>query len=275
VRTFAGSIARRLLGADSWVVGYPKCGNTWFGLMVRKALALSYGIGNDALAGLISDWKVTRLVTGVPAIGATHHMPRFNVEGAGDLCLDFRVFRGRRVVLLIRDPRDVLVSLYMHNVHRAVPPAYHGSIDAMVRDDVYGIDKFLKYYSSWYAHRSVPGALMLLRYEDLSRAREQTLTAALRFLGLPGVDADLVRRVADYGSFANMRKLEETNALGLPTLAPAVRPGAEAFKVRKGQVGGYRQYLSEETVRYVDGRVEAALPPFYGYSSAVRPEPAS
>ena len=62
---------------------------------------------------------------------------------------------------------------------------------------------------------------------------------ALEFLGLPGVDAELVRRVTDYGRFANMRALEASNALRLPTLAPAPRVGDEAFKVRKGVFGGY------------------------------------
>jgi hypothetical protein len=199
-------------------------------------------------------------------------MPRFNSEDADDLRVDFRVFRGRRVVLLIRNPCDALVSLYMQNVHRADPPLYEGTVDGMVGDRIYGIEKFINYYGQWHANRHVPREFMLVRYEELSSNTAGVMRDALKFLGVPGIEESFVRRVVEYGSFANMRELERTDALRLPTLGPSRRPGADAFKVRKGIVGGYVEHMNEKTISHIAARVDAALPSFYGYCGSISAE---
>ena len=254
-----------MVGANSWVVGYPKCGNTWFGIMLRKALTLAYGLDDAAIRHVLSDWRFSRPFTGVPAIGVTHHMPLFNVESHEDMALDLSVFRGRNVVLLIRDPKDALVSLYMHNVYREATPLYEGDMDSIVYSDVYGIEKFLKYYALWYRERALLRGLMLVRYEELWHDTEGVLSEALKFLGVPHVHGALVRDAVAYGRFENMRKLEVTNALRLLTLEPSRHRREEAFQVRKGIIGDHVNHLSLEAIRHIDRRVEADLPAFFGY----------
>jgi hypothetical protein len=39
------------------------------------------------------------------------------------------------------------------------------------------------------------------------------------------------------------------------------------FKVRRGQVGGYRDYFSAEELEAIDALLQGALPPELGYSS--------
>jgi hypothetical protein len=265
LRIAAATFARRIAGADSWVVGYPKCGNTWFGVMLRKALTMAYGLDDAAIPRALNDWRFSRPFTGVPAVGTTHHMPLYNVESYREMTLDLSMFSARKVVLLIRDPKDALVSLYMNNVYRETTPLYEGDIDSMVYSEVYGIEKFLKYYVAWHQQRGLPRALMVVRYEDLSDDTERVVGDALTFLSLPQVTSALVREVVAYGSFENMRKLERTNALGLQVLAPPVRPRDEAFQVRKGLVGDHVNHLTTETIRYIDRRVEADLPASFGY----------
>jgi hypothetical protein len=265
LRIAAAALARRIAGADSWIVGYPKCGNTWFGVMLRKALTMAYGLDDAAIPRVLNDWRFSRPFTGVPALGTTHHMPLFNVESYRDMTLDLSVFRARKVILLIRDPKDALVSLYMNNVYRETTPLYEGDLDSMVYSEVYGIEKFLKYYVTWHQQRAVPRALMVVRYEDLSADTETIVGDALTFLGLPQVTSAMVREVVAYGSFENMRKLETSNALGLQMLAPPVRRRDEAFQVRKGLVGDHVNHLTSETIRYIDRRVEADLPGVFGY----------
>jgi hypothetical protein len=265
LRIAAASMARRIAGADAWVVGYPKCGNTWFNLMLRKALTTAYGLDEAAIGRVLTDWRFSRPFARVPPIGHTHHMPRFNVESFRDMTVDLKMFTGKKVVLLIRDPKDALVSLYMHNVYRETTPLYAGDLDSMVYDDVYGIEKFVKYYAAWHQGRGLPRALMLLRYEDLSNDTHTIVGDALRFLGIPGVASDLVREVVAYGRFENMRKLEKTNAVGIHSLAPAARPRAEAFQVRKGLIGDSVNYLKAETIEHIDERVKADLPAAFGY----------
>lgn len=262
------TLIKRWWGPEQYVVGYPKCGNTWFHVMVRRALVKCFELPDEEIARVIRSWRWPPHPAGVPAIGFTHHMPRFNSEPASAMRLDLSLFRGQRVVLLIREPKDVLVSLYMHNVYREATPLYHGDIDSMVYDAVYGIDKYLRYYATWYAHRRLPEALLLVRYEDLQRQTASVLKEALQFLGMTALSDDVLEDVIQFGSLENMRALEASNALGLAALAPPSRKHQDAFKVRTGLVGGYVDHLSPETVRYVDQRVEAELPPFYGYSAS-------
>jgi hypothetical protein len=265
LRIAAATAARKIVGADSWVVGYPKCGNTWFGVMLRKALTLAYGLDETAIGRVLSDWRFSRLLTGAPAIGTTHQMPLFNVESYRDMKVDLSLFNARKVVLLIREPKDTLVSLYMHNAFYEATPLYEGDLDSMVYNDVFGIEKFIKYYVAWHEHRSAPGALMIVRYEDLSADTSGVMADALTFLGLPRVSRPLVDEVVSYGRFENMRKLEATNALQIPALAPSIHPREEAFHVRKGLVGDYINHLKAETIRHIDHRVAADLPDAYGY----------
>jgi hypothetical protein len=262
------TIARKMFGADAWVVGYPKCGNTWFQVMLRKALVMTHGLPDTAVSRVLTNWQPARALKRVP-IGITHHMPLFNSESYRTMAVDVSLFRGRKVVLLVRDPRDTLVSLYMHNVYGSGPrPAYSGDVDSMVHSEIYGVEKFIKYYRSWYEERSIPRTLMLVRYEDLSSRTAEVLAAALQFLEVPRVNDALVRDVIAFASFENMRRLESTNGLRWYNLnSPPGRP-QEGFRTRKGLVGGYRNYLSTETIDHITRRMNADLPAYYGYSDA-------
>jgi len=50
-----------------------------------------------------------------------------------------------------------------------------------------------------------------------------------------------------------------------------VRPGdggnPDSFKVRRGKVGGYRDYFTPEQIRVIDAMVEDRLDPVFGYTT--------
>ena len=53
-------------------------------------------------------------------------------------------------------------------------------------------------------------------------------------------------------SFKNLKRLESENYFKSPRLAPKDSYDNESYKVRNGQVGGYREYLSAEDIQYID-----------------------
>ena len=65
------------------------------------------------------------------------------------------------------------------------------------------------------------------------------------------------------GSFANMRNLEATNAFDNPRLRPPEDGDPESFKVRRGKVGGFIDYLSVDDLKYVDHYLRDNLDGFY------------
>jgi hypothetical protein len=248
------------------IVGYPKCGNTWVQVMVRRALVRAFDLPDACMATVLGapDAARERLPDGLPQVTVSHAMPAYNTARHDEPFVDLAPFAQQRVVLLVRDAADALVSLYMHNVHRANPPLFDGDLESMVHDPVFGLDKYLAFYRTWHEARTVPRELLLLRYVDLRTEPRLHTKRLLEFVLGPRAADALVDDAVAFGSFDSMRRLERDDTLGLPTMAPA--PGGEnARKVRSGVVGGARHHLSPKTLAWIHERVAAEMPGWYGY----------
>ena len=269
-------LRRQLVHAREWVLlsqtdvviaTYPKTGSTWLQLLLRKLFVDHFQLGDEAIGRVVvnSLRALRRRPRGVPRIYITHGMPGFNDEPYHTMSMENRRFRRHKVILLTREPKDTLVSLYFHNRYRTVPAAYGGDIEQMVRDDVYGIDKYIRYYQEWHRDRGAVRDFLLVRYEDLRRDPGGTLQTICAFIGLTGVTDETIAGAVAFCSFENMQKAEAADSRHLPGLNRSKNQSAEAFKVRQGRVGGYRDHLSEGTARYIDACVAERLPSEYGY----------
>jgi hypothetical protein len=67
----------------------------------------------------------------------------------------------------------------------------------------------------------------------------------------------------EFARFDNMRALERKNAFKSARLRPADGADPESFKTRKGKVGGYREYFTDEDLAYLEARIADRLSPFY------------
>ena len=128
----------------------------------------------------------------------------------------------------------------------------------------------------WLAEWDRPGQLHLLRYEDARADPAATFAAALRFLR-PDAEPDpaAVGRAVAIASFDNMRRLEagDRHAPGAELVADlqeeALRPcdaaDPDSYKVRRGKVGGYVDYLAGPDIAFLN-RELTRLDPRYGYT---------
>ena len=91
------------------------------------------------------------------------------------------------------------------------------------------------------------------------------LQRALAFVGLAAVPADRVAAVVAECSFENMRRMEEEGAAASGRLRAGSPSDPESFKVRRGKVGGYRDYLGDADLRYIEDLMRRELPAAYGY----------
>ena len=108
---------------------------------------------------------------------------------------------------------------------------------------------------------------MLLRYEDLHVSSQTALRDALSLIGISATEEEIAN-VVEFASFENMKKLEKNNASssGSRRLMTKDASNPEAFKVRRGKVGGYRDYFTQEELARIDQMMEKTLSPFYGYT---------
>ena len=77
-----------------------------------------------------------------------------------------------------------------------------------------------------------------------------------------------IGEAVNFGSFDNLRKLESSGffSRGGMTLRNSGDPNS--FKVRRGKVGGYAEYFTEEQVAELEELMVSRLSPTFGYLPA-------
>jgi hypothetical protein len=204
---------------------------------------------------LIFDKDQLAKATGVPKISYTHEdVGNSKHNHYKELETDKAQYKHKKVLLLVRDPRDVLVSYYFHISRRS--DLFDGSIAEFTRHEAYGIRKIVTFYNIWQANLHVPQALLLLRYEELHADPHGKLREILDFVGAKNIDNGIVQKAVEFASFSNMKKLEESRHFQSKKLQPGKSEDDDSFKVRRGVVGGYRDDLSVDDCQYINAVIQ-------------------
>jgi hypothetical protein len=233
------------------IVSHPKSGRSWLRVLIGKALCEYSGLDDQ----LIFDKDQLAKATGVPKISYTHEdVGNSKHKHYKELETDKAQYKHKKVLLLVRDPRDVLVSYYFHISRRS--DLFHGSIAEFTRHEAYGIRKIVTFYNIWQANLYVPQALLLLRYEELHADPHGKLREVLDFIGAQDIDNGIVQKAVDFASFSNMKKLEESRHFQSKKLRPGKSEDDDSFKVRRGVVGGYRDDLSLDDCQYINAVIQ-------------------
>jgi hypothetical protein len=177
-------------------------------------------------------------------------------------------YRGKKVILLVRDPRDVVVSMYFERSRRE--RTYVGTMAEFLHEQRGSLDTILAYYNVWARERARPQGLCLVRYEDLKRDTARQVERILRFSGLERIEDSKVEEAVRFASFESMRAMESGDVLKTGRLRPRDPGDAESFKTRKGKVGGYVDYLTPDEIAWMEQRIRATLDPSYGYGAPMR-----
>ena len=276
---------RALLGMlpdEMVVISYPKSGRTWLQLMLGEYLTRHFGLD---VQNVIAIKENTKRLPGFPRLKFAHD-ERPQWKTAGEQVLDKSAYRDQQIILLARDPRDIIVSLFFEKTKR-VParrsdrPEYKGTINDFVYHDVGGIDSIITFFNSWYENREVPMSFRIVRYEDLRNSTRETLSDLLVYLGIEQVNEQFLDEVLELGDINRMRRSEAEGARGAHTLRrtdpgvdnafqtrafqPADPGDPESFKVRKGKVGGYTDYLGEKEIEFLNKKISEELNPVFGY----------
>jgi len=249
---------------EYFVIAYPKCGRTWVRVMLGKALALHYQI---PLATVLDPSDVIKAgCRKAPRIGFRHDgTDRIPDPLKASSKKRYQKYEQKEVIFLVRDPRDVLVSYYFHRTRRMMEK--HELAD-FVRDPSFGIDRIIEFMNGWYDHSHIPKGFLLMRYEDIHRDPKGELGRLLEFVGIADVTEEVVSAAADYAGFENMRNLSRIGGTGGTRMAPQNLDDPESYKIRKGKVGGYSEYLKLSEIEYINTRLERELAPVFGYGAS-------
>jgi hypothetical protein len=237
---------------DIYIVSYPKCGRTWFRVLLQQYL-LSGGeavqqFDDRSLVGIL-DVGIIRFEhdqgSWIPAPPKLEHLS-FNTAR----------YTGKKVVFLVRDPRDVLVSSWYHLKYRE--NIYQGDLAYFVRDRLVGIHKVVAFMNMWMENRHVPQDFLLVTYEQMHADPFHIAQQVFAFLNLKA-DLERVRHAVEESSFEKMKKMETSGSLKEPWMKPGARGGEQALKVRQGKVGSFREELSEADIAFVQQVIQTKL----------------
>jgi len=242
---------------DVTIVSYPKSGRTWLRVLLGKALCLKFGMPDEMM---LDTYQLTAAV----GLLRTHFAHDFSEILSGlpyhALPAHKREYTGKKVIFIVRDVKDVLVSSYFQATKRT--HKFKGTLSDFIRSEKYGVKKVVTFYTIWHKNREVPREFLLLSYEDMHKNPEDVLAKTLRVIGVEEIDGETLKEAIAFASFNNMKKMEAGGYFKDPKMRPANAHDEESFKVRKGVVGGYAAYLSETDIQYVDRTVEEMGCPF-------------
>lgn len=247
--------------ADTLLISYPKCGRTWLRLMLSHALALHVGaedvdyLGTNILENAM-DGRLPRIR--VSHDDSPHWKRPHRVVGSK------QKYRGKRILFLARDPRDVVVSMYFERSRRE--RAYSKTLADFLHESKGSLDTIIAYYNVWHRARNVPRDFCMVRYEDLHANTAKELRRIFEFLGVPEISEAHTLDAVGTGSFGSMRSMETSDTLDSGRLRARDASDAESFKTRRGVVGGYVDYLTPEQIAWMNERISRELDPFFGYS---------
>jgi hypothetical protein len=262
--------ARKLERADGVIVSFGKSGRTWLRVLISRYYAKKFGLADGRMMEF-DDFH--RSNNAIPCLFFTHdNYLKDHVGGDGK----FANYGRSRVVLLVRDPRDIAVSQYFQWKHRmrmrkkiinGYPLVDEGPYKFVAGAEA-GVPKIVAFMNAWARDIGKFKGLLVVKYEELRAGTQGELRRILEFLGEHPADAEL-DDCASFASIDNMRRMEEESA-GKLTGGNRLKPGdvgePQSFKVRRGKVGGWRDYMSEEEAAHIDRLVRETLDPVFGYT---------
>lgn len=228
---------------DVMLVSYPKSGNTWVRALVSQLVGAQHSL--KEMDHLVPDVYSCR----GHVLRKAHRFPC-----AGRLIKSHESFRPtyKRVIYLVRDPRDVCVSYYHYlaDIQRTVD-ASSTSLNEFVdpflsgKFDDYGT--WGEHTGSWLAAETAD--LLLIRYEDLISDAADCLARICGFLGLEHND-EAIRTAVESCSLDRLRAKEKSERT---SWQPMRKADVSASFFRAGGSGG-RSDLDKRSLDAISDR---------------------
>jgi hypothetical protein len=225
---------------DTFLVSYPKSGNTWMRFLIANLLQQNPPIGlleADCLIPSV-DGKSKKFFDNMkpPRVIKSHFsfIPAY-----------------KRVIYVVRDPRDVVMSQYHYQIKRGVLEAgasLDGFVQRFLKGEVCPYGSWGDNVGSWTATRRDDPSFLLLRYEDMLADVTSGATKISNFLGF-GQDASRIAVAVERSSLENMRKVEKAEGKKWDS-TKGTRQDMSFFRSAKSGEG--RATLSRESIERIE-----------------------
>ncbi len=153
-----------------------------------------------------------------------------------------------KTVILLRNPKDLLVSYYHYyrmSKSLGLFPGSWNEFFELVKDKRLMFGDYFDWCCSWWPMRHEDNVLVI-KYEDMVRDLPRCVLALAAFCGRDISHATL-SRILQRGSFEAMKKNPKTNMTEFKALRHEISPF-----FRKGIIGDWHNYFTEEQNQYIE-----------------------
>jgi hypothetical protein len=225
---------------DTFLVSYPKSGNTWMRFLVANLLRPQAPVTLLEADRLIpsSDGRSRRYFRRMP--GPRVIKSHYPFEPSY-----------KRVIYIVRDPRDVAVSQYHYQIKRRVLDDGHPIEEFVLRfvsGDVCPYGSWGENVGSWFAARLDHPGFLFIRYEDLLMQTDKELQKIAIHLSIDS-SPELLGLTIARSSADRMRALERQEG-GQWASTKGTR--SDKFFVRAAVAGGWRSALPQSSVSAIE-----------------------
>ncbi len=225
---------------DTFLVSYPKSGNTWTRFLVANLIHKGSPVTFANIELIVPDnVKNTRK--------ELKRIPRPRIVKSHE----YFDPRYKKVIYIVRDPRDVVVSYYHYHLKtRVIADGYPMDlyVSRFVAGDVDAYASWKDNVSTWLATRENDPSFLLLRYEDmLQRPVEETKKIA-NFLNIERTMAELEAAI-EHSSADRMREMESKQANEWVNTKTTRK---DIPFVRTATAGGWKKTLTPELAAKIE-----------------------
>jgi hypothetical protein len=237
---------------DTFLVSYPKSGNTWVRFLLANLLYPDETVGFSNINRLLP-------APGVSSKRFLRNLPRPRILKSHE---PFDV-RFRKVIYLVRDPRDVAVSEYHFDLKKRYIDSdisLEQFVTRFIAGQTSSYGSWWEHAASWIAARQGNPAFLLVRYEDLLADSIRETARIAEFLGIQA-GPERLKDAVERSSADRMRKLEQQQS---DQWTGTKNTRKEIPFVRAATSGGWKEILPRHSAE----EIEAAWFPllnFLGY----------
>jgi len=234
------------------VISFPKSGRTWLRALLGYLICSKNHV------------NIRKLFNHNVLVSYEKNFPRFTHDGIQKRSRSLRrikrtMRRHRRdkVVFVIRDIKDTMVSYYFHSKFRKSRP-YNGSISDFIRGKK-GVDRCIWFNNLWTKNirRKRKRNILVISYENLHKDAQSELRKIIRFFRFTGISAADLDLSVTFCSFENMQKMERSKMFKRGFFVPTNVNDIRTYKTREGKTGGHTKYLSLDDIDFINQRIEA------------------
>ena len=237
---------------DTFLVSYPKSGNTWVRFLLANLIYPNEAVGFADINHLLPSPDVLsrRFLKKLPRPRILKSHEPYDR-------------RFRKVIYLVRDPRDVVISEYHFNLKkRYIAPEV--SLEEFGRRFLLGTTSsycsWWEHTASWIGARRGNPEFLLVRYEDLlSNSIDETGRIA-KFLNL-STETERLQNAVERSSANRMRELEKKQA---DQWTGTKNTRLEIPFVREAKAGGWKKSLPSALAEQIE-TAWAPMLQFLGY----------